>query len=160
MKVKEFRAYINEDGNPYLRETGTSYNYDARRVFNNPRDVADLAANTIRIADCAEEYCYIFCLNSKGKLTGLFEATHGTVNASLVSPREIYQKALLLGAVNIIMAHNHPSGDPSPSKEDHSVTKKIIESGKILDVELLDHIIIGRNGYYYSFKEYHPEMFK
>ena len=79
--------------------------------------------------------------------------TRGTVNASLVSVREIMIEALRHRAVNLILIHNHPSGDPSPSEEDTVVTEKVAEAGELVGITLSDHIIIGDNTYY-SFKEW------
>jgi hypothetical protein len=72
---------------------------------------------------------------------------HGTMDACFTSPREIFSKALLVGAVGIILAHNHPSGYSEPSMADFSLTKRIKEAGKLLNVELLDHIVVGNNCY-------------
>ena len=72
----------------------------------------------IRIHENAEEYMHMLCLNTKNRVIGVFEISHGTVNASIVGTREIFQKALLANAVSIILMHNHPSGDPTPSRED------------------------------------------
>lgn len=119
--------------------------------FYSPENVYKLAAKTLNLLEAAEEYVYLITLNSKNKLTGLFEVSHGTVNSSILSPREIYIRALLLGATNIIIFHNHPSGDPEPSKEDIRVTKRLKTAGELLGVELIDHIIVGN--YYYSFRE-------
>jgi DNA repair protein RadC len=83
------------------------------------------------------------CVNTKNRVIGVFEISHGTVNSSLVNAREVFQKALLANAVSIILMHNHPSGDVTPSKEDVDVTKKLTEAGKILGVQVLDHLIIG-----------------
>lgn len=85
-------------------------------------------------------------------LTSVFEISHGTVKMSVVSPREVFQKALLANAVGIILLHNHPSGDCTPSKEDIKVTKRLMESGDIIGVNVLDHLVIGRPGYF-SLKE-------
>ena len=85
-------------------------------------------------------------------LTSVFEISHGTVKMSVVTPREVFQKALLANAVGIILLHNHPSGDCTPSKEDIKVTKRLMESGDIIGVDVLDHLVIGRPGYF-SLKE-------
>lgn len=119
--------------------------------FNSPENVYKLATKTLNLLEAAEEYVYLITLNNKNKLTGLFEVSHGTVNSSILSPREIYIRALLLGATNIIIFHNHPSGDPEPSKEDIRITKRLKAAGELLGVELIDHIIVGN--YYYSFRE-------
>ena len=119
--------------------------------FNSPENVYKLATKTLNLLEAAEEYVYLITLNNKNKLTGLFEVSHGTVNSSILSPREIYIRALLLGATNIIIFHNHPSGDPEPSKEDIRVTKRLKAAGELLGVELLDHLIVGDK--YYSSRE-------
>lgn len=119
--------------------------------FNSPENVYKLATKTLNLLEAAEEYVYLITLNSKNKLTGLFEISHGTVNVSLLSPREIYIRALLAGATNIILFHNHPSGDVIPSKDDILATKRIKAAGELLGVELLDHLIVGDK--YYSFRE-------
>lgn len=90
---------------------------------------------------------YLLCFNNKMILKGVFEISHGTVNSSLVGPREVFQKALLANTVSIIVIHNHPSGNPEPSQADIKITKRLEESGDIIGVQLLDHIIIGRPSY-------------
>lgn len=98
-----------------------------------------------------EEYMYMLCLNNRNEMTSLFEISHGTVNSSLITPREVYQKALLANAVSILVIHNHPSGETIASEQDYDVTVRLKKVGEILGVNLLDHIIVG-NGYF-SFKE-------
>ena len=80
-------------------------------------------------------------------MTSIFELSHGNVNSSIISVREMFQKALLANAVSIALIHNHPSGDATPSKADIDVTKRAVEAGKLIGVEVLDHIIIGNPGY-------------
>ena len=84
-------------------------------------------------------------LNSKTKLIGESELSLGTVNTTLVSPREVFVEALRRNAVAVILLHNHPSGDPTPSKQDVLITRRVTEAGRLIGVELLDHIIIGDN---------------
>ena len=104
-----------------------------------------------RLNKQSEEYVYMIALNTKCRPLGIFEVSHGAVNSSICNPREIFIKALLCGASGIILAHNHPSGDPTPSKEDERVYKRIKDAGNIIGIELLDNIIVG-NGYF-SFRE-------
>lgn len=118
--------------------------------FDSPEKVYNLAKD-LELLRAAEEYVYMLTLDNKNKATGLFEISHGTVNVSLLSPREIYIRALLAGATNIILFHNHPSGDVTPSKDDILATKRIKAAGELLGVELLDHLIVGDK--YYSFRE-------
>lgn len=99
----------------------------------------------------AEEYLYMIALSTKNKPLGIFEVSHGTVNASLVNPREIFIRLLLSGASNFILAHNHPSGSCTPSNEDCKLTDRINDCARLMGIPLLDHIIIGDG--YLSYKE-------
>ena len=89
----------------------------------------------------------LLLLNTKSRLIGETDISRGTVNASVISPRELFVEALQKDAVSIILLHNHPSGDPTPSREDILVTRRVYEAGMMIGVELLDHIIIGNNCY-------------
>ena len=91
-------------------------------------------------------------MNTKSALLGEKDVYKGTVNASLVNPREIFVEALRTEAVSIILLHNHPSGDPAPSRADVATTERIRQAGELIGIELLDHIIIGNNCYI-SFRE-------
>ena len=106
----------------------------------------------LHIGELAEEHCYLIALNSSCRILGIFFLSKGTVYASLVSPREVFIRALLIGAVQIVLCHNHPSGNPTPTDTDIKLTKKVQESGALLHIALADHIIIGGNSYL-SFKE-------
>lgn len=99
-----------------------------------------------------QEHMKLLMLNSKSKLLGETDISKGTVNASLITPRELFIEALQKNAVAIVILHNHPSGDPSPSREDMLTTRRIREAGALIGIELLDHIIIGNNCYM-SFRE-------
>lgn len=94
-----------------------------------------------------QEIMKLLMLNSKSRLIGEKDISRGTVNASLITPRELFIEALQKQAVSIIILHNHPSGDPTPSREDIYITARIREAGKLIGIELLDHIIIGNNCY-------------
>lgn len=92
-----------------------------------------------------KEIMKLLFLNTKSRFLGENDISVGTVNTTLVSPREIYLEALRKNAVSVILLHNHPSGDPTPSKEDIMITERVREAGMIIGIELLDHIIIGDN---------------
>lgn len=124
---------------------------DVEGVIRSPEDAANIGRNFMHIHEESEEYLYLICMNVKNKIIGVFEVSHGNVNSSIFGVREIFQKALLANAVSIIVMHNHPSGDPKPSREDIEVTKRLVEAGKIIGVEVLDHIIVGDS--YTSLKE-------
>ncbi len=118
--------------------------------FENPKSIANYYMEDMRHAQ--QEHMKLLLLNTKSKLIGEINLSKGTVNATLLSPRELFIEALAHGAVAIILIHNHPSGDPTPSKEDILITKRIHEAGQLLGIDLLDHIIIG-NQIYTSFRE-------
>ena len=121
-----------------------------RLMFNSPDTIAQYYMEDLRYED--RENLIILSLNTKGALIGEKLLYVGTVNSSLISPREVFIEALQNKAVSIIMLHNHPSGDPTPSHQDIFITKKIKEAGELLDISLVDHIIIGDN-IYVSLKE-------
>jgi DNA repair protein RadC len=104
------------------------------------------------IKDKAKEHFKLILLNPRNKIIGISTISIGTLNASLVHPREVFKDAITHSAASVVLAHNHPSGDPEPSEDDIKITKKLVESGKILGIEVIDHIIIGKNNFC-SFKE-------
>lgn len=114
-------------------------------AFTLPSSIAEYYMEEMRHRK--QEHIKLLMLNSKSKLLGETEVSKGTVNASLVSPRELFIEALNKQAVSIILLHNHPSGDPTPSKTDILLTKRVQEAGDLIGIELLDHIIIGDNCY-------------
>ncbi len=114
-------------------------------VFNRPSTIAEYYMEDMR--HYKQEHMKLLMLNTKSKLIGETTVSKGTVNASLVSPRELFIEALEKDAVSIILLHNHPSGDPCPSENDILLTKRIKSAGELIGIELLDHIIIGNNCY-------------
>ena len=120
-------------------------------TIKNGRDVVALMAPLLELE--VVEVCYVLCLSTVMDLVAYHQLSRGTVSTTLVHPREIYQAALLANAASIVLVHNHPSGDPTPSVDDVAVTNRVKEAGLLMGIELLDHIIIGHEGRYYSFKE-------
>ena len=119
--------------------------YDVRKV-SSPDDVARLVKDFLEDAD--REMMVLLCLDRKGQPTHLQIIAIGTLHSTLVHPREVFKAAILSNSASIILAHNHPSGDPCPSQDDIDITKCIKEAGNLLGIELLDHIIIGCNSHY------------
>ena len=113
--------------------------------FSSPESVARYYMEDMRHKK--QEYMKLLLFNTRTKLIGETDISKGTVNASLVSPRELFIEALQKNAVSIILLHNHPSGDPTPSREDVLITRKIRDAGELIGIELLDHIILGDNKY-------------
>lgn len=119
-------------------------------IFNCSSTVAEYFMERLRHRDT--ECVILVCLDGKGQLIAEKKLSDGSVKMSLISPREIFMEALKCRAVNIILVHNHPSGDPTPSRADRELTRNLMELGEKMDIPLLDHIIIGDNRYT-SFKE-------
>lgn len=116
-----------------------------RIVMDSPDTVAEYFMEDMRHR---ERECFVLlCLDGKGSLIGESIISIGTVNSSLASPREVYIEAVKQKAVSIILMHNHPSGNPTPSQNDIAVTRKMREIGELLGIPLVDHIIIGDNSY-------------
>lgn len=118
--------------------------------FSHPATIARYYMEDLRHEK--QEVMKLLMLNSKSRLIGETDISKGTVNASLITPRELFIEALQKNAVSIVIMHNHPSGDPTPSREDMLTTKRILDAGALIGIELLDHIIIGNNCYI-SFRE-------
>ena len=125
---------------------------EARKTlcFADPQTIADYYMEDLRHKE--QEHLLLLLLDVKSKLLGEKMLFTGSINASIISPREIYLEALKYHAAGIILLHNHPSGDPTPSMADRRATKKIQEAGSLLDIPLLDHIVIG-DKQYVSFHE-------
>jgi DNA repair protein RadC len=113
-------------------------------LIRSPADAASLLLG--HMAALEQEYLYVILLNTRNRVIGApIQLYHGSLNTSLIRVGEVFAPAIKANAAGIIVAHNHPSGDPSPSPEDVAVTRSIVEAGKLLDIELLDHLVIGHN---------------
>jgi len=132
-----------------VKESSKIYEVDK---ISSPTDVRDYIEQVFKLSIQAEEVMVMLVLDTKNNVIGAFEVSRGSLNASIVHPREVFKRALLLNGASIIIAHNHPSGDPTPSREDKEITRILVEGGKILGIEVLDHIIIG-DYRYRSFRE-------
>lgn len=120
--------------------------YSRKILLNSPDRIAEHYMDAF--SRLKQEEMHLVFLDTKNQWIQEILLTKGTVNASLVSTRELFMEALRYCAVHIVMIHNHPSGDPTPSAEDIAVTKKVREAGELLDILLIDHIIIGDNRYF------------
>lgn len=116
-----------------------------RLELSSPSTIAEYFMEEMRHA--TQEYTKLLLLDTKSRLISQLDVNKGTVNASLISPRELLIEALKRQAVSMILLHNHPSGDPTPSEADISLTKRLVSAGELVGVPLLDHIIIGNNCY-------------
>lgn len=118
--------------------------------ITQPKDAANLLMETMRYLK--QEHLSVIMLNTKNIVISVKDVSVGSLNSSIVHPREVFCEAVKKSSASIIISHNHPSGDPTPSSEDVALTHRIKECGKLLGIELLDHIIIG-DGSYTSLKE-------
>jgi len=112
----------------------------ARRPVASAEDAAAVVASYLKGAD--REHCVVVLLDARHTVIGLNTVSIGTVSASLVHPREVFKPAILANASAVILAHNHPSGELEPSEHDVDLTRRLIEAGKLLGIELLDHLIL------------------
>jgi DNA repair protein RadC len=120
------------------------------RTLDNPAAAAELVRPLLEGAD--REHFLVICLNVKNRVNAVHTVSIGSLNASMVHPREVFKAAILTNAAGVILAHNHPSGDPAPSKEDRAVTTGLVQAGKLLGIPVLDHVIIGE-GRHFSFRQ-------
>lgn len=126
-----------------LGERLTKYKPAERYVIRSPEDGADYVMEEMRTLD--QEHFIALFLNTKNQIIHSQTIFIGTLNSSVVHPREIFREAVRRSSASLIVAHNHPSGDPTPSPEDINVTKRLVEAGKIMGIDVLDHLIIGDN---------------
>jgi DNA repair protein RadC len=144
--VPRFRLFlVNEDPVP-----------ESLRSLRTPRDVEDIF-EPLRYSP--EEQFVSLHLNARHEIIGLHEVSHGSLSASLVHPREVYKAALLANSYAILVCHNHPSGSKVfPSREDVDTTSQLLKAGKLLGIQLVDHLIVGPNQPTYSLRENHPQI--
>ncbi|SKA94515.1 DNA replication and repair protein RadC [Caloramator quimbayensis] len=127
-----------------------NYRNDKIISINSPKDAAEIVMEDMRYFK--KEHFRVIFLNTKNIVIDVKDLSIGNLNSSIVHPREVYSEAIKKSSASIIVLHNHPSGDPTPSQEDVNITRRLIEAGKIIGIDLLDHIIIG-DGSFISLKE-------
>jgi DNA repair protein RadC len=120
------------------------------RIVRSAEDVAALLAPEMEML--TQEQLRVILLDTRNRVLDVLTIYQGNVNSTIVRMAEVFREAIVVCAPNVILAHNHPSGDPSPSPEDASLTKQAVEAGRLLGIEVLDHIVIGR-GRYVSLKD-------
>ncbi len=145
--IYEYRVALAGDGRSILvREK--EQDYGGMEKIASPDDAVRVMREVFRLHERAEEYVYLVCLNIKGHPIGFFEVSHGSCKAAMAGSREILVRALLCGASGIILVHNHPSGDPSPSEEDGRQTERMRRAAELVGIDLIDHIIIAGFSFY------------
>lgn len=123
---------------------------EERPSINSPKDVADLVQYEMQALE--KEHLRVILLDTRNHVLEILEVYRGSLNASVVRVSEIFTPAVRRNAASVLVVHNHPSGDPSPSPEDVAITQRLVQAGKLMEIEVLDHIIIGQ-GRYVSMKE-------
>lgn len=124
---------------------------ECRPVVSTPEDVVALCGPQLRGRD--REHFIALALNTKNRLVRLIEVSVGSLNASIVHPRELFKDAVRASAASVVVVHNHPSGDPTPSGADIQLTRRLVKAGDVLGVEVLDHVVIGAGGEHASLRE-------
>jgi len=128
----------------------STYTSGKRVVIKTPEDVSKLLMEEMR--HLKKEVFKVILLNAKNHMIRCMDISVGSLTASIVHPREVFSEAVKSGCAGLLFVHNHPSGDPEPSTEDVDTTLRLVDSGKILGIKVLDHVIIG-DGRYVSLKE-------
>lgn len=122
-----------------------------RQSVTGPADVLDICAPQLVGLD--REHFWALALNTKNQLLRIVEVSVGSLNASIVHPRELFKDAIRVSAASVIVVHNHPSGDPTPSGADIQLTRRLVKAGDVLGIEVLDHVVIGGSGEYASLRD-------
>lgn len=139
-KVPSYKVQLVREGETAVNE-----------IVKSPDDMAALFQKYLNGAD--RENMVAAFLDRKGNLLGINTVSIGGLFSSIVHPREVFKPACIIGAASIIICHNHPSGDTAPSKDDIDITRRLVEAGNIMGIEVIDHVIIGDAGRHCSFKE-------
>jgi len=127
--------------------------FPAGTACRSAEDVQRLARTIYDTLDADKEHFVLLTLNNKNRVNGFKVISTGTLTASLVHPREVWRAALHLCAAAVVLIHNHPSGDPAPSLEDQDITRRLKETGDLLGIRVLDHVVLGDQGRFFSFSD-------
>ena len=141
VNVPIYRVVLVKEGKLPTYESRIRSSANAYTVFQEYLDGVD------------REHFVVMLLDQKNQAIGLHTVSIGSLTASIVAPREVFKVAILANCANILLSHNHPSGDPQPSKEDRLITTRLVEAGKLLGISVLDHIVVGADGRYFSFAD-------
>ncbi len=126
---------------------GTGLRSNKEDIFQSPESIVRMLNDVFHLQYQAEEYVYLICFDTAGAPLGVFRVSHGTAGFAVCRPREIFIRALAVGATSIVIAHNHPSGKVEPSHEDQEVLQRFLETGKLMEMPLLDFLIVGECTY-------------
>lgn len=134
-----------------MSRRASAWRASSKPTISTPEDVVDLCAAQLRGAD--REHFWALALNTKNQLLRMVEVSVGSLNASIVHPRELFKEAVRHSAASVVIVHNHPSGDPTPSGADIQLTRRLMKAGDVLGIEVLDHVVIGDGGDHASLRD-------
>ncbi len=134
-----------------IRESGPWY--VSGEGLCSPDNVYRMMQEHLDLDNCDREHFICLYLDRKGRVNAANVVSVGGLSSSIVHPREVFKVAIISSSASIILVHNHPSGDPAPSREDIEITSRLVKAGSILGIEVIDHVIVGTNERYVSFKE-------
>ena len=143
-RIPIYRVALVRDGSQKADEKQIRGAWDAERIFRE------------YLGDVDREHFCVMMLSTKNRVIGIHTVSIGSIDATLAMPREVFKPAILSNAASVILCHNHPSGDPTPSSDDQSLTSRLADAGSTLGIKVHDHIIIGEEGRYYAFGEHSP----
>lgn len=154
MNVKQYDLYISEERIPYLEAVKETTITDTDNI-NCPTKIADMMKEVFHADKLAEEHIWMICYDTRLHIIGFFDISHGTQDKSIIDPGAVMKRALMCGANQAALAHNHPSGDPTPSAEDIHFTAALKNAFGLFGIQLVDHVIIAgaERGGFYSFLE-------
>lgn len=153
MIARKYEMRVRENRLPYLATVGKTKITDAE-THENPRKMSNIIRSVYHVERLPEEHVYLMTFDTKLHLIGVFDLSHGTSRESVLSPSQIMQRVFLCGASAFCIAHNHPSGDVTPSVEDNRLTERIATVSKICGVDFCDHIIVA-GAYKQAYYSYH-----
>jgi DNA repair protein RadC len=136
-----------------VRDAPTAKDHIYAEGAKGAKDLAAIVRGFVPVGDEREHFLAVL-LDTRRRVKGVCVVSIGTLSASLVHPREVFRPAIVAGAAAVVLAHNHPSGDPSPSSEDRDVTQRLVSAGQTIGIPVVDHIIVGDDGEFYSFREH------
>lgn len=153
MRINFYDTRLEDSRTVLVKEKAMNYAMDDNINTCSPKLLRDLMNSVVHLNVLGEEHLYMLALNHKGIILGIFFISKGTVSKTCLSTRELFMRALMVGASCIIICHNHPSQDVTPSREDVITTQKIKEAGELLDIPLIEHLIIGGDNYFSFFDQ-------
>lgn len=146
IEINTYKIYLDEDKRPFLVAGEADFVENSIKL-NCPAEAYRFACDFLKMDRMAEEHVYIIGMDVKCNPLGVSEVGHGTVDSCQASVRSIMTRLLLMGASKFLVIHNHPSGESEPSRDDYRFTEAVRAAGELMEIQLLDHIIVGRNGF-------------